>query len=248
MAEAGCEIKLYKDKEDLENILKANKDLIYKTAKKFQYLYNHSLPLEDLVSAATIGFIKAYKRILKNPKLKAKSYIYSMMKVEILNNICVSGFTLTYRINVLRDLKIYTDLKKEYKCSPLKIKLESLLKKYGVDKKFLKKSKKIIYSLKESKSYDLIDFRYEKIYVSNYSLEEEAYLNMLIGKIESLLSLLPLREQEIFQARYALSNKDMKTLSELALEYKLSVERIRQIQMEVLDYLKKSTVIEKYKA
>ncbi len=71
--------------------------------------------------------------------------------------------------------------------------------------------------------------------------EEKAYHTTLTERMEEALSALDLREQGIIRARFGLSNSTAElTLGEIGIKYKLSRERIRQIEAGALNKLKKN--------
>jgi RNA polymerase primary sigma factor len=68
--------------------------------------------------------------------------------------------------------------------------------------------------------------------------EEMAIENVLRADINTVLTALSQRESEIIQCRYGLNGKKQMTLKELGSKYKLSKERIRQIEKKALTRLR----------
>ena len=71
---------------------------------------------------------------------------------------------------------------------------------------------------------------------------EEAVIRMeLAAELQPMLSSLTAREEEVVRRRFGIGRRAECTLQELAGEYGLSRERIRQIQIEGIGKMKEST-------
>ena len=58
-------------------------------------------------------------------------------------------------------------------------------------------------------------------------------------QLHNWLALLPARQRDVLERRYGLNGRELHTLEQLARELHLTRERVRQIQLEALDALRR---------
>jgi RNA polymerase primary sigma factor len=74
---------------------------------------------------------------------------------------------------------------------------------------------------------------------------DEAELSLLKSRIEEAFDVLSWREREILKLRYGLGDGYNYTLKQIAMMFRISRERVRQIEQRALDKLRQSTGIER---
>lgn len=87
---------------DIENVIKTNKDLLYKIASYF-----YGVDVEDLYQAGIVGLIKAYNNYQKSATCKFSTYAYEYIYGEMYN------LAINHSIKVNKEtLKLYKLIEK----------------------------------------------------------------------------------------------------------------------------------------
>ena len=94
----------------------------------------------------------------------------------------------------------------------------------------------------DKKIYEEDDTLVGDVISSDVSVEGEAMNNSLIEDIDKALGCLTEKEREVVEQRFGLKTGFGKTLEEVGIEFNVTRERIRQIEVKALRKIKKSSI------
>lgn len=235
------------DKEDInkgneakEKLLLHNLRLSVSIAKKYTYV--SSLDIDDLIQAGNIGLIKAIEHFDIDKDVKFSSYATYWITQNILRTIGNTGRTVRLPINKIGELrevqKTYRDLEREMFKSPTIKELADYMHKPEEDVFNLLQFGGNLFSLNNAitreEDTELIDFIED---VNTDNPEETFEKNNLSEQINGLMSVLSDKEKDIILKRFGFISEP-KTLEEIAIEYGVTKERIRQIESRAIKKLR----------
>ena len=218
------------------------------------------MELDDLIQEGMIGLITAVERFNHNKGLKFGTYATYWIQQTIGRAIDNQARLIRLPVNIReqiteliraikaleRELNRYPDLEEIANRTGLKVdKIVSLLKS-SRSPAYLEDL--VIAANKASKASDNSNTGIEEVPVLSEAIESEepVFDNVsrreLSEKITQALSKLTSREEEVIRWRYGIGKGDSpceeKTLQEISKHFKLTGERIRQIEVEALMKLK----------
>jgi len=221
-------------------LIKANLRFVVNVAKKYQ---NQGLPLADLISEGNIGLMNAIERFDVEKGYHFISYAVWWIRQAILKAICEKSRMIRLPLNRANELvqieKVRKDLQSDNRLEP---EMEEIAKKLSMDKDHVEDLLNIsrdlvsldtpVYDEKDSSL--LSDFVEDKGYQAP---DEIAIDNSLKADINDLLNTLSHKESDIIQYRYGLNGRRPMSLKEIGIRYKLTKERIRQIEKKAIKRL-----------
>ena len=243
--ELGMRLKNDNDLEAAKKLILSHLKLVMKIARSYS---GYGLPQSDLVQEGNIGLMKAVKKFDVDRGVRLVSYAMFWIKAEIQEYV-VKNWRLVKMATTKAQRKLFFNLRS----------LRSTLQPLGVEE--IKSIAKEL-NVKEEEVREM-EFRFSgqeiSIDYSNDDSEEDqfrpiAYLKdsalMPLEEIEksevesnntknlqNALMKLDTRSREIVEARWLKENK-ADTLHELAKKYKVSAERIRQIEQNAMKKIK----------
>tara|TARA_B110000196_G_C20982753_1_gene584212 strand:+ start:49 stop:909 length:861 start_codon:yes stop_codon:yes gene_type:complete len=243
--ELGMRLKKDNDLEAAKKLILSHLKLVMKIARSYS---GYGLPQSDLVQEGNIGLMKAVKKFDVDRGVRLVSYAMFWIKAEIQEYV-VKNWRLVKMATTKAQRKLFFNLRS----------LRSTLQPLGVEE--IKSIAKEL-NVKEEEVREM-EFRFSgqeiSIDYSNDDSEEDqfrpiAYLKdsalMPLEEIEksqvesnntknlqNALMKLDIRSREIVEARWLKENK-ADTLHELAKKYKVSAERIRQIEQNAMKKIK----------
>ena len=243
--ELGMRLKKDNDLEAAKKLILSHLKLVMKIARSYS---GYGLPQSDLVQEGNIGLMKAVKKFDVDRGVRLVSYAMFWIKAEIQEYV-VKNWRLVKMATTKAQRKLFFNLRS----------LRSTLQPLGVEE--IKSIAKEL-NVKEEEVREM-EFRFSgqeiSIDYSNDDSEEDqfrpiAYLKdsalMPLEEIEksevesnntknlqNALMKLDTRSREIVEARWLKENKT-DTLHELAKKYKVSAERIRQIEQNAMEKIK----------
>ena len=225
------------DKAAKDKLVQANLRFVVNVAKKYQ---NQGLPLSDLISEGNIGLMNAIERFDVNKGYHFISYAVWWIRQAILKAICEKSRMIRLPLNRANELVQIEKVRKDVQG------------RHGEDAEI----RKIAQTLNMDKDHvaDLINISRElvsldtPVYAEKDSsnlgdfVEDESYASpddVLVEKalkddINELLATLSDKESEIVQYRFGLNGHSPLSLKEIGDRYKLTKERIRQIEKKAL--------------
>jgi len=221
-------------------LIKANLRFVVNVAKKYQ---NQGLPLADLISEGNIGLMNAIERFDVSKGFHFISYAVWWIRQAILKAICEKSRMIRLPLNRANELVQIEKVRKELAGSGRgDSEIVEIARQLDMDQEHVAELLNIsrdlvsldtpIYDEKDSSL--LSDFVEDKGYKQPH---EAAVDQALAAEINQVLSTLSQKESDIIQYRFGLNGRRPMSLKEIGTRYKLTKERIRQIEKKALKRL-----------
>jgi len=226
------------DQDAIDKLITANLKFVVKIATKYQ---NRGLKFAELISEGNMGLIKAIEKFDPEKDIKLISYAVWWIKQRIL-------FALAEKTSLIR-----VPLGKSNSANKIRIAKEKKLTQTGevatLDDLLrdtdlnAKQIRKIELRTTDALSIDDVSFtnKNEEFHLSDFLEDTDTndpqkdYLeNKMMSKIEESINNLNERERYIIKTYFGLDGQESKNFAEMADDFNLSRERIRQIQKEAL--------------
>ena len=228
------------DSEAKNTLIKANLRFVVNVAKKYQ---NQGLPLADLISEGNIGLMNAIERFDVDKGYHFISYAVWWIRQAILKAICEKSRMIRLPLNRANELVQIEKVRKEIQTdNGSEPEIVEIARQLDMDKEHVADLINIsrdlvsldtpIYDEKDSSL--LSDFIEDK----GYKAPDDVAIDGSLKKdINSLLNTLTEKEADIIQYRFGLNGRRPMSLKEIGNRYKLTKERIRQIEKKALNRL-----------
>lgn len=211
-------------------------------AKRYK---NYNLPLEDLIQEGNIGLMKAVNRFNPEQGVKLSSFAVHYIKSEILEYI-VRNFKPAKIATTKAQRKLFFNLRhmKTDIGRTSKEERESIAKTLNVSTEDVEEMEKRLYA--PALSFDPIDSdEDDRTFIPSEHLAdpsgdplaalEEEYQLAIKDKIMDFINTLPERDADIILSRKFMD--PAMTLRELSERYHISMERVRQIEANIINSL-----------
>jgi RNA polymerase primary sigma factor len=228
------------NKKAKEKLIRANLRFVVNVAKKYQ---NQGLPIADLISEGNIGLMNAIERYDVNRGYHFISYAVWWIRQAILKAICEKSRMIRIPLNRANELvqieKARKALQSEQGTDP---EIHDIAKILDMDKNhvadLLNISRDLISlesPVNQDKDSSMVgDFIENSEYMSP---DEMIIEKSLKDDINSILETLTEKEADILQYRFGLNGRRPMSLKEIGDKYRLTKERIRQIEKKALKRL-----------
>ncbi len=242
------------DSEVIAQIINSNQKLVMKIASRYKNsILGSILDIEDLVSSGNLGLYKAIQKFDISKGYQFSTYATWWIKQKITRDIADRKLTIRLPVHIMEKLnklnriyKIYSDIPQNelvQKCmKELNVSEEKLFELLYIDKQFNTSLTSLASSTNEDGSSQISDFiRSES---SIYEIEENTPENLITKKIfrdemESIFKeILTDKQIDILKRRSGWEG-EVETLEEIGLTYKVTRERIRQIESTAMAKLRK---------
>jgi len=233
------------DDKALDRLVSANLRFVVSVAKQYQ---NQGLTLQDLINEGNLGLIKAAKRFDETRGFKFISYAVWWIRQSILHALAVQGRMVRLPLNKIGMINKINSasakLEQIFEREPTSYEIAGEIDIDIEDVKETLKSQSRFLSMdaplgNESDDdftlYDLMGMK-DGIEPDNSLLKES-----LAKEINSTLEVLGEREAQILKKYYGLNGQVPRTLEEIAEEFGLTRERVRQLKEAAIRRLKQST-------
>jgi RNA polymerase primary sigma factor len=223
-----------------EALIRANLRFVVNVAKKYQ---NQGLPLADLISEGNIGLMNAIERFDVDKGYHFISYAVWWIRQAILKAICEKSRMIRLPLNRANELVQIEKARKDLQGEQYSLsETDMIAKRLDINREhvadLLNISRELIsldtpvYSEKDSSL--LGDFVEDK----GHPLPDDMVIeNSLREDINGILRTLSQKESEIIQYRFGLNGRRPMSLKEIGSKYKLTKERIRQIEKKAIKRL-----------
>jgi RNA polymerase primary sigma factor len=223
-----------------DKLIRANLRFVVNVAKKYQ---NQGLPLADLISEGNIGLMNAIERFDVDKGYHFISYAVWWIRQAILKAICEKSRMIRLPLNRANELVQIEKVKKDLQGEQYSLsETDMIARRLDIDREhvadLLNISRELIsldtpvYSEKDSSL--LGDFVEDK----GHPMPDEMVVeNSLREDINGILRTLSQKEAEIIQYRFGLNGRRPMSLKEIGSKYKLTKERIRQIEKKAIKRL-----------
>ena len=228
------------DKMAKNRLIKANLRFVVNVAKKYQ---NQGLPLADLISEGNIGLINAIERFDVTKGYHFISYAVWWIRQAILKAICEKSRMIRLPLNRANELVQIEKVRKELGGAGRgDSEIVEIARQLDMDEDHVADLINIsrdlisldtpIYDEKDSSL--LSDFVEDRGYKPPHEVVVDKALR---DEINQVLDTLSQKESDIIQYRFGLNGRRPMSLKEIGSRYKLTKERIRQIEKKALKRL-----------
>jgi RNA polymerase primary sigma factor len=223
-----------------DQLIKANLRFVVNVAKKYQ---NQGLPLADLISEGNIGLMNAIERFDVEKGYHFISYAVWWIRQAILKAICEKSRMIRLPLNRANELVQIEKMRKDVQSEGgSRSETAEIARRLDADPDHVAELVNIardlvsldtpVYSERDSSL--LGDFVEDR---SHQAPEELTVQNSLRADINGVLDTLTRKESEIIQYRFGLNGNRPMSLKEIGGRYRLTKERIRQIEKKALKRL-----------
>ncbi len=233
------------DKKARDKIVSSNLRFVVSVAKKYR---GQGLALEDLIDEGNIGLMTAVDKYEPEKGYHFISYAVWWIRQSILKALAEQSRPVRLPLNRSNELITIMKAKNELIASGnANPRVEEIAEKSGIDidtvKNLLDITKEMVSldsPLKSSDNGD--DDSSLELFISDEGENPEGMMinHMMSKDVESLLSVLSDKERDIIEKRFGFNSQDPMSLSQIGKEYNLTKERIRQIERNALEKLRKS--------
>lgn len=231
------------DEYALHLLIESNLRLVVNIAKQFK---RKDIPIHDLVQEGNLGLYRAAEKFQSSYGTKFSTYASWWIKQSMLRYIYDMSKTIKIPSNLFEELtklhkakyELFSDLSREAT-------LEEISEYTNFDTEkiiFLLSINYDTFSLDTPISTDSDDMFLQDAIEDPHSLSPQEHIHHLDLKkqIEHVLTSLPEREAFILRKRFGLDNEQPQSLEEIGKELQITKERVRQLQVKALRFLRKS--------
>ena len=241
----------WRDRSDLkaaQKLITSHLRLVAKIAMGYR---GYGLPVNELVSEGSIGLMQAVKKFQPEKGFRLATYAMWWIKASIQEYV-LRSWSLVKMGTTTAQKKLFFNLKKiknqlaSNSSGDLKIEhVNEISKRLNVKKeevvsmnrRLLGKEKSLNDPIKEDGAGEFQDWLVDDKIDQEVKLSNEQEYNKRKKLMHNSMSVLNTREKEILTARRL--SDDISTLEDLSKKYKLSRERVRQIEAKAFEKLQK---------
>jgi RNA polymerase nonessential primary-like sigma factor len=228
------------DAEARQQMIEANLRLVVAVARNY---VGRGVPLLDLIAEGNIGLMRAVDKFDPARRLRFSTYAVWWIREAVQHAVMHHGRTVRVPVHVLRELaqvlRARRQLLMQSGRAPTIDELAQAMGKPGVEIAELFCVTEHISSLdaprSESDDRALID----QLVVESDAVPGSTALDETPSPVDALIARLPQRQRQVLERRYGLNDRGVQTLAEIAADFGLTRERVRQIQSEALSRLRK---------
>jgi len=232
------------DKEAVNQLVKANLRLVLKIAKEYQ---NLGLEYMDLVSEGNLGLIRAAEKFDPEYGCRFSTLCAIWVRQFIRRALANQGRTVrlpVYLVDHIQKMRrAEIELNRRLKRPPMD---EELAEATGMTLEkiqLMKRSQKASFSLDEDENEEVRSLHERLADENSPAPDVAATCDHDFAYIEKAMHILDEREYDIVRQRYGIGTGKNRSLGEIAKDYGLTRERIRQIQKTALNKLRSALTL-----
>ena len=243
--ELGTRLKKDNDLEAAKKLILSHLKLVMKIARSYS---GYGLPHSDLVQEGNIGLMKAVKKFDVDRGVRLVSYAMFWIKAEIQEYV-IKNWRLVKMATTKAQRKLFFNLRSlRSSLQPLALEeIQSIAKELNVKEdevremefRFNGQEMSIDYSNDDSEDdhFRPISYLKDSALLPSEKIEKLEVESNNTKNLKNALMKLDKRSREIVESRWLKDDKT-DTLHELAKKYKVSAERIRQIEQNAMKKIK----------
>lgn len=228
------------DKEAKKTLIRANLRLVVAIAKRYAHL---GVPFLDLIEEGNLGLIRGVEKFNPRKGVRVSTYASWWIKQAVIRCIGSQGKTIRLPVYIMERLVTINKAK------------QALKHKLGRPPKLAEIARRLKLSIEKVKEIELVNQSFSSL---STAIDEEGVgelvdiiedvdslppshkvsAGMLFQDMLDLLEILPERDQDIIAMRFGLKGHFPKTLEEIGKKYKLTRERIRQLEAKAIRKMK----------
>jgi RNA polymerase primary sigma factor len=229
------------DEEAREHMIRANLRLVVKIAREYE---NLGLPLLDLINEGNIGLMKAVEKFDPDKGAKLSSYSSWWIKQSIRRALANQSKTIRLPVNAVDQIyhlrkasvKLQEILGREPNDGELAHEVGLSVRRVAELRDAAIRPASLDAPLGDEDSSTLGEVVADENAVNPYQCFED---RNSLSKLGELIARLPERESRIIRSRFGLDDGREKTLEEIGAKFRLTRERIRQLQNLALTKLRR---------
>lgn len=229
------------NKEAKQRLIQCNLRLVVSIAKR--YLIKSKIPFLDMVQEGNFGLIKAVDKFDYSRGYKFSTYATYWIKQQISKGMAEQGRTIRIPAHIIDGLsklnnavkKLTQDLKREPTTAEIAVYLEIPFKKVRELQNIIKDPVSLDVGVGDDEETTIGDLVADENVVDPH---EKLFREDTCKTINTVLATLDTKEKEVIEMRFGLNNSRPKTLEEIGAYFKLTKERIRQIEEKALRKLR----------
>ena len=242
----------WKDRGDLKSAQKLITSHLRLVAKIAMGYRGYGLPVSEMVSEGNIGLMQAVKKFEPERGFRLATYAMWWIKASIQEYI-LRSWSLVKMGTTSAQKKLFFNLKKIKNQLSISNKgdlktehIEEISKRLNVKKeevvsmnrRLLGKEKSLNAPIKDGDGTEWQDWLVDEKIDQELKLSQQQEFNQRKNLMHDSMNILNLREREILTARRL--SEEVVTLEDLSKKYKISRERIRQIETKAFEKLQKA--------
>ena len=235
------------DMQALQDLIVKNRGLILKYANRYDKIYNHNLDIEDLEQEGTLGMMKAVEDFDLSKGTQFSTYAVYWIKQYIYSAVCDSGFTIRLPTHIFESLNKINTLDRKFSLQEenFSARIELIANAWGISCERVRELISMrnnyfnVASLDvpagEESDTELVDFIPDSSTPTPFEMLEKEMLKETLVKV---LDTLTDSEKQVLMLRFGLKDGKARTLGEVSKNFKVTRERIRQIEAKALRKLR----------
>lgn len=229
------------DKSARSQMIEANLRLVFSIARNYQGKGGQSLDLVDLIQEGTLGLIRAVEKFDYRRGFKFSTYATWWIRQAVTRSIADRARTIRLPVHVVEKLsKIIRAKRRLVQQLGREPWPDEIAAEINMEPEEVRKLQWIAQhpvSLQKPVDED------EEVELGDFVMDPNAEVTDLVGQtlkskdVKSLLDNLPERERAVIEMRFGLNGCDRQTLEQIGKKFRLTRERVRQIERNVLEKL-----------
>ncbi len=223
-----------------KNLISANLRLVISVAKKYSH---RGVPFSDLIQEGNIGLMRAVDKFEYRQGYKFSTYATWWIRQAIMRSIADQARIIRIPVHMVETINKLTRISRslvqekgrEPTCKEISAKMGIPVSKVRKIIKFAQEPVSLETPIGQEESSRLADFVKDK---TSPSPPDVFIRSNLKEQIENVLKTIPEREARILKIRFGLGDGNEHTLEEIGDQFKVTRERIRQIEAKALRKLK----------